>query len=166
MLKRGSEAWLKLKINHITDTDIVKKLYEASQAGVKVDIVIRGNCSLVPGVAGLSENIHAVGIIDRYLEHSRIIIFCNGGKPKYYIGSADWMPRNLINRIEVMSPVYDEDIRKDLLRTIEYGLHDTTNGGLLMVGEQTKFSNQRRAKHHSARKRHCTMLIMLKLNIP
>lgn len=116
---------------HITDADIVKKLYEASQAGVKVDIVIRGNCSLVPGVAGLSENIHAVGIIDRYLEHSRIIIFCNGGKPKYYIGSADWMPRNLINRIEVMSPVYDEDIRKDLLRTIEYGLHDTTNGRII-----------------------------------
>ncbi len=129
--KEGKEAWLKLKINHITDADIVKKLYEASQAGVKVDIVIRGNCSLVPGVAGLSENIHAVGIIDRYLEHSRIIIFCNGGKPKYYIGSADWMPRNLINRIEVMSPVYDEDIRKDLLRTIEYGLHDTTNGRIV-----------------------------------
>ena len=110
--REGKEAWLKMKINHITDTDIVNKLYEASRAGVKIDIVIRGNCSIVPGIPGLSENIRAVGIIDRYLEHSRILIFCNGGNPKYYIGSADWMPRNLINRIEVMSPVFDEEIRK------------------------------------------------------
>ena len=93
-----------------------------------MDIVIRGNCSLVPGVPGVSDNVKAIGIIDRYLEHSRILIFCNGGKPRYFIGSADWMPRNLINRIEVMTPVYDEDMRRDLLRTVEYGLRDTTNG--------------------------------------
>ncbi|MGG6544919.1 UNVERIFIED_CONTAM: RNA degradosome polyphosphate kinase [Prevotella sp. 15_C9] len=130
-VREGKEAWLKMKINHITDTDIVNKLYEASRAGVKIDIVIRGNCSIVPGIPGLSENIRAVGIIDRYLEHSRILIFCNGGNPKYYIGSADWMPRNLINRIEVMSPVFDEEIRKDLRRTIEYGLRDTTNARIV-----------------------------------
>lgn len=129
--KEGREAWVKLKINHITDVDMVKKLYEASQAGVRIDIVIRGNCSLVPNVPKISENIHCVGIIDRYLEHARILIFCNGGKNKYYLGSADWMPRNLINRIEVYTPVYDADIQADLLRTIEYGLKDTKNGRII-----------------------------------
>lgn len=127
----GEEAWVKIKINHITDPDIVNKLYAASQAGVKIDLLLRGNCSLVPGVKGMSENIKAVGIIDRYLEHSRILIFCNGGKPKYYLGSADWMPRNLINRIEVMTPVYDQDLQQDLLRTVEYGMRDTTNGRII-----------------------------------
>lgn len=123
----GKEAWVKIKINHITEPEVVNKLYHASCAGVRIDILIRGNCSLVPGVPGLSENIRCVGIIDRYLEHSRILIFCNGGNPRYYLGSADWMPRNLLNRIEVMTPVYDETLRADLLRTVEYGLKDTTN---------------------------------------
>lgn len=129
--KEGKEAWAKIKINHITDPDVVAKIYQASQAGVKIDIVLRGNCSLVPGIPGVSDNIHIVGIIDRYLEHSRILIFCNGGKNKYYLGSADWMPRNLLNRIEVMTPVYDEDLKKDLRRTVEYGLRDTVNGRLV-----------------------------------
>lgn len=124
----GKEAWVKIKINHITDTDMVAKFYQASKAGVKIDIVIRGNCSLVPGFKGLSDNIHCVGIIDRYLEHSRILIFANGGKPRYFLGSADWMPRNLLNRIEVMTPVYDEELQADLLRTVAYGMRDTTNG--------------------------------------
>ena len=123
----GKEAWVKIKINHITEPEVVNKLYHASCAGVKIDILIRGNCSLVPGIPGLSETIRCVGIIDRYLEHSRVLIFCNGGNPRYYLGSADWMPRNLLNRIEVMTPVYDEALRADLLRTVEYGLKDTTN---------------------------------------
>ena len=127
----GKEAWVKIKINHITDTDMVTKLYQASQAGVKIDIVIRGNCSLVPGLKGLSENIRCVGIIDRYLEHSRILIFANGGKPRFFIGSADWMPRNLLNRIEVLTPVYDEEMQTDLMRTISYGMRDSTNGRLI-----------------------------------
>ena len=129
--KEGKEAWAKIKINHITDPDVVAKIYQASQAGVKIDIVLRGNCSLVPGIPGVSDNIHIVGIIDRYLEHSRILIFCNGGKNKYFLGSADWMPRNLLNRIEVMTPVYDEDLKADLRRTVEWGLKDTTNGRLV-----------------------------------
>jgi polyphosphate kinase len=129
--KEGKEAWAKIKINHITDPDVVAKIYQASQAGVKIDIVLRGNCSLVPGIPGVSDNIHIVGIIDRYLEHSRILIFCNGGKNKYYLGSADWMPRNLLNRIEVMTPVYDEALKEDLRRTVEYGLRDTVNGRLV-----------------------------------
>lgn len=126
--RAGREAWIKMKINHITEPDVVDKLYAASKAGVKIDIVLRGNCALITGAPDFSGNIRAVGIIDRYLEHSRILIFCNQGNPKYFIGSADWMPRNLLNRIEVMAPVYDEDLKKDLMRTVEYGLRDTTNG--------------------------------------
>ncbi len=129
--KNGNEAWIKIKINHITDPDVVSHLYKASQAGVKIDILLRGNCSLVPGLPEVSENIRVVGLIDRYLEHSRILIFCNGGANKYYIGSADWMPRNLVNRVEVMTSVYDADLQRDLLRTVEYGLKDTTNGRLV-----------------------------------
>lgn len=129
--KAGKEAWVKIKINHITEPDMVHKLYEASRAGVKIDILIRGNCSLMPGVPGMSDNIRCVGLIDRYLEHSRILIFANGGKPKYYIGSADWMPRNLLNRIEVYGLVEDRIMQDDLMRTIDYGLRDSANGRLI-----------------------------------
>ena len=125
--KEGLEAWIKVKINHITDEDVVAKLYEASQAGVKISLLVRGNCSLVPGLPGVSENISALGVIDTYLEHARILIFANGGNPKYFLGSADWMPRNLVNRIEVLTPVYDEQLQHDLERTIDSGLRDTTN---------------------------------------
>lgn len=122
---------MKLKINHITDPDIVNKMYAASRAGVRIDALVRGNCSLVPGVEGVSDNIRIVGIIDRYLEHSRILVFCNNDRPRYFIGSADWMPRNLVNRIEVMTPVYDDGMKRDLMRTIDYGLSDTTNGRIV-----------------------------------
>lgn len=124
----GREAWVKMKVNHVTDEDLVAKLYQASRAGVRIDILVRGNCALVPGLPGLSETITCVGIIDRYLEHSRILIFANGGQPRYFIGSADWMPRNLVNRVEVLTPVYDADMQADLLRTISFGLRDTRNG--------------------------------------
>ena len=129
--QEGRPAWVKIKINHITDQDVVNKIYAASRAGVRVEALVRGNCSLVPGIKDLSENLRIVGIIDRYLEHSRILIFCNNDKPRYFIGSADWMPRNLVNRIEVLTPVYDEDMKKDLMRTVDFGLHDTTNGRIV-----------------------------------
>ena len=123
--KAGAEAWIRMKINHITDEDVAARLYEAAAAGVRIDIVLRGNCSLVPPSV---PNMRAVGIIDRYLEHSRILIFANGGEPRYFLGSADWMPRNLVNRVEVLTPVYDEDLQRDLARTVDYGLRDTANG--------------------------------------
>lgn len=125
--KKGKEAWIKVKINHITDEGIVERLYRASKAGVKIELLVRGNCSLVTGVPGVSENIQAAGIIDRYLEHSRIFIFCAGGERKTYIGSADWMPRNLDRRIEVVTRVFDDAMRDDLLRTVDYGLRDNVN---------------------------------------
>ena len=130
-VKSGKEAWIKVKINHITEPDVVDKLYAAAQAGVHIDLVLRGNCALVTTQPALKGHLHAVGIIDRYLEHSRILIFCNGGSPKYFVGSADWMPRNLLNRIEVMAPVYDEDMQRDLLRTIDFALADNTNARIV-----------------------------------
>ena len=129
--QEGRPAWVKIKINHITDPDVVNKMYAASRAGVRIDALVRGNCSLVPGIEGVSDNMRVVGIIDRYLEHSRILIFCNNDKPRYFIGSADWMPRNLVNRIEVLTPVYDDEMKRDLMRTVDYGLRDTTNGRIV-----------------------------------
>ena len=127
----GKPAYIRMKVNHITDPVMVKKLYEASAAGVPVDIVLRGNCSLVTGVPGVSETIRINGIIDRYLEHSRIFIFAAGGEEKCFIGSADWMPRNLDNRIEVVTPVYDPDIKADLRTVVDFGLRDTCQGRIV-----------------------------------
>lgn len=127
----GKPAYIMIKINHITDPMIVKKLYEASSHGIPVDLLVRGNCSLITGIPGVSDTIRINGIIDRYLEHSRIFIFANGGDEKVFIGSADWMPRNLDNRIEVVAPVYDPGIKADLKRVIEYGLKDTLQGRIV-----------------------------------
>lgn len=129
--QQGKPAYIKVKINHITEPEMVRKLYEASENGVRVDLLVRGNCSLVTGILGKSDNIRICGIIDRYLEHSRIFIFANGGEKKCFIGSADWMPRNLDNRIEVVTPVYDAKIKEDLEKVIDYGLRDTMQGRIV-----------------------------------
>ena len=127
----GKPAYIRIKINHITDPVMVKKLYEASANGVKIDLVVRGNCSLVTGIAGKSDNIRIVGIIDRYLEHARIFQFCAAGEDKMFIGSADWMPRNLNSRIEVVTPVYDPAIKDDLKQVIDYALRDNQQGRIV-----------------------------------
>ena len=127
----GRPAYIRIKINHITDLMMVKKLYEASAAGVPIDLLVRGNCSLVTGIPGVSDNIRIHGIIDRYLEHSRIFIFAAGGENKTFIGSADWMPRNLDNRIEVVTPVYNEAIKRDLWNVVDFGLRDTMQGRIV-----------------------------------
>lgn len=126
--KAGEKARIRAKVNHITDRPLIKKLYEASTAGVEIDLLVRGNCSLVTGVEKMSERIRINGIIDRYLEHARILIFGDGEDERYYLGSADWMTRNFDNRIEVMTPVYDPDIQRDLKRVIEHGLRDSAQG--------------------------------------
>jgi len=122
--KKGNPASIQCKLNHITDIDIIKKLYEASAAGVKIELLVRGSCSIITGIKGISSNITVKGIIDRYLEHSRIFIFCNGGKEKYYLGSADWISRNFDARVEVLTPVLDEKIQRELKLIVEYGLKD------------------------------------------
>ncbi|HIZ86621.1 MAG TPA: RNA degradosome polyphosphate kinase [Candidatus Coprenecus pullistercoris] len=126
--KNGRPAYIKMKVNHITDPEMVSRLYEAAYAGVDVDLSVRGNCSLVtdklPGNCHLRIN----GIIDRYLEHSRIFIFAAGGEEKVFIGSADWMPRNLDNRIEVVVPVYDPTVKQEMKRIVDYALKDVRQG--------------------------------------
>lgn len=127
----GKPAYILIKINHITDPVMVKKLYEASSHGVRIDLLVRGNCSLITGVPGVSDAIRINGIIDRYLEHSRIFIFANGGDEKMFIGSADWMPRNLDNRVEVITPVYDSRIKEDLWKVIDFGLRGNCQGSVV-----------------------------------
>lgn len=124
--REGKEAWAIIKINNLVDKKMVTKLYQASQAGVKLRMIVRGICTLIPGVKGLSDNIEMISIIDRFLEHSRIFIFCNGNDNRYFIGSADWMPRNLDHRIEVTVPVYDPSIQKELWDILTIQLSDNT----------------------------------------
>lgn len=127
----GKPSYIRIKINHITDPLMVKKLYEASANGVPIDLVVRGNCSLVTGIPGKSDTIRIMGIIDRYLEHARIFQFCAGGEDKMFIGSADWMPRNLNNRVEVVTPIYDTSIKEDLKKVIDYALSDNMQGRMV-----------------------------------
>ena len=123
--RKGLPAYIRMKINHITDEDMIDLLYKASEAGVQIDIALRGNCSIISGQRGFSENIRICGIIDRYLEHSRILIFANGGQERVFLGSADWMPRNLDHRVEVLAPVYDPVIHDELRRIVDSALADT-----------------------------------------
>ena len=122
--KLGRDAYIKIKMNSFTSYEMVDKLYEASRAGVKIQLIIRGVCCLIPGVEGMSENIEAISIVDKFLEHPRVFIFSNEGNPKIYISSADWMTRNLDNRVEVGCPIYDEDIKQELLETFEISWSD------------------------------------------
>ena len=117
--KQGKEAWIRIKMNSFTSYKMVDKLYEASRAGVKIQMIVRGTCCLIPGVPGMSENIEAISVVDRFLEHPRLFIFANDGDPKMYISSADWMTRNLDYRVEVGCPIYDKDIKKELMDTFE-----------------------------------------------
>lgn len=117
----GRPAYINLKMNSLSDYEMIDKLYDASNAGVKMKLQIRGICSLIPGVKGMSENIEAISIVDNFLEHSRVFIFCNDGNPEVFISSADFMTRNLDGRVEVTCPIYQEDIKKQLIDTFEVG---------------------------------------------
>lgn len=138
----GKPAYIKIKINHITDVVMVKKLYEAAEKGVPVDLLVRGNCSLFADLPELNGNLRIHGIIDRYLEHSRIFIFGAGGTEKMFIGSADWMPRNLDNRIEVVTPVYNPEIKADLKQVVEFGLNDTLQGRIVDGTGENQFPDE------------------------
>ncbi|HEY4787497.1 MAG TPA: polyphosphate kinase 1 [Bacteroidales bacterium] len=129
--QNGKSAYIILKINNIVDADMIHKLYEASQGGVKIKLIVRGICGLIPGVPGLSDNIEAISIVDKYLEHSRIFIFCNNEDPKYYISSADWMTRNLDNRVEIASPIYDPAIQKEIRKIIDIQLSDNVKARII-----------------------------------
>ncbi|PIE32428.1 polyphosphate kinase 1 [candidate division KSB3 bacterium] len=129
--KAGKKASIMIKLNSLMDQGMVDMLYKASQAGVKIKLIIRGICSLIPGISGVSDNIKAISIVDKYLEHSRIFIFYNGGKEKYYIGSADWMTRNLDHRVEVACPIYDKDVQRELWTYFDIQWSDTVKARIL-----------------------------------
>lgn len=129
--KKGKSAWIILKMNSLTDRKMIDKLYEASKAGVKIKLLIRGMCGLHPGIKGLSENIEGVSIVDKYLEHARLFVFSNQENPLYYMGSADWMPRNLDFRIEAITPVLDPEIKKDLQQILDFQLMDNTHARII-----------------------------------
>ena len=132
----GKKSKIKLKLNSITNYKIISKLYEASNAGVKIQMIVRGVCCLIPGVKDMSENIKVIGVVDKYLEHPRIYIFENAGKPKVYISSADWMTRNFENRIEVSCPIYDIELQNQILDTFNISWKDDVKSRLINQSEE------------------------------
>jgi polyphosphate kinase len=124
--KAGKPAYMILKMNSLADEQLIIKLYQANNAGVKVQLIIRGMCCLVPGIKGYSEHIKVISIVDKYLEHSRVHIYCNGGEELIYLTSADFMTRNIDARVEVGFPLYDEDLKKEVRDIINIQLDDNT----------------------------------------
>jgi len=137
--KLGKEAWIIIKINNLVDEGMVRRLYQASQAGVQIDILCRGICVLVPGVKGLSENIRVRSIVDRYLEHSRLLVFATGGVHKYYMTSADWMVRNLDHRFEVANMINDPSLQQEIMDIIKFQLSDNCKSRLINDRETNKY---------------------------
>ena len=137
--KAGYRAEMTLKCNNLVDRSLVKKLYEASDAGVHVHLIVRGMCSLLPGVKGLSENIQAISIVDRFLEHPRAYVFYNRGNPRYLIGSADLMTRNLDFRVEVLVPVFDKDAQEMIQNVLDQQWHDNVKARVLDQDQDNEY---------------------------
>ncbi len=136
---KGLPAYLYGKINNLVDEEMIRKLYQASKVGVKIKLVVRGTCALVPGVKGISENIEVYGIVDRFLEHSRIFIFANGGNEVCFISSADWMTRNLDYRVEVATPIYSKSLIEEMKTVVDFALRDNVKARLVNQGGCNEF---------------------------
>lgn len=143
----GKETYINLKMNSLSDFRMIDKLYDASRAGVKIKLIIRGICCLIPGVPGMSENIDAISIVDNFLEHTRLFIFGNNGKPEVYISSADFMTRNIDARVEVSCPIYDEDIKKELIDSFDVGWKGNVKARL----HSEKLDNKYRIRNENER---------------
>ena len=128
-----------IKLNNFNDPELINKFYEASCEGVEIKMIIRGICSLVPGVKDLSENIEVISIIDRYLEHIRMFHFYNGGNELFYIGSADWLVRNLDRRVEVTTPIYDSEIQDNMREFLELQLKDNVKARVVDEKGKNKY---------------------------
>jgi len=146
----GKKAWIFLKMNSLTDPEMIKKLYEAGQAGVKVRLIVRSICSLVPGIKGVSDNIEVISIVDRYLEHARVFIFANEDDPKCFISSADFMTRNIDFRSEVAVPIYDESIQKTLRNILELQWLDNVKGRNINDNTYRKLNSKVRIRSQDA----------------
>jgi polyphosphate kinase len=131
--RRGRPARIIAKMNSLVDRALIEALYAASQAGVAVDLIVRGICCLRPGIPGLSDRIRAISIVDRYLEHARAFYFENGGKPEYWLASADWMPRNLDHRVEVAFPVLEPRLQAQIREVLELQLTDTVKAREILI---------------------------------
>ena len=141
--EHGKKARIRLKLNNITNYKIISKLYEASRAGVQIDMIVRGVCCLIPGVKGMSENIRVISVVDKFLEHPRVYIFENDWDPQMYISSADLMTRNIDNRVEVACPILDKDLQQELLDTFMISWNDNVKARLVNIKNQNAFvSNQ------------------------
>lgn len=143
----GKETYIKLKMNSLSDYRMIDKLYDASRAGVKIKLIIRGICSLIPGIKGMSENIEAISIVDNFLEHTRTFIFGNNGKPEVFISSADFMTRNIDARVEVTCPIYDEEVKKELIDSFDLGWMGNVKARL----HSEKLDNKYRVRHEDER---------------
>ncbi|UZO80257.1 polyphosphate kinase 1 [Aquimarina sp. ERC-38] len=137
--KNGLPAYIRLKLNSISDYPMIDKLYEASQAGVKIDLIVRGICCLVPELPGISENIRAISVVDKFLEHPRLYIFCNANDPKVYISSADLMTRNLDRRVEISCPIYEESIKNELIDTFNICWKDNVKARKLTYDQSNQY---------------------------
>jgi len=147
--RKNIPASITLKLNNLVDIEVIRKLYEASMEGVKIKLIIRGICSLVAGVKGLSDNIEAISIVDKFLEHSRVFIFYNGGDQKYFLSSADWMARNFDHRSEVAVPIYDKNIQQQIKKLMDILWADNTKArvlGSLQNNEYRKTENPNKVR--------------------
>ncbi|MND46712.1 Polyphosphate kinase [compost metagenome] len=151
--KAGQPSGITLKINNLVDRDLINRLYAAGQAGVPIQMIIRGMCALRPGVPGLSDNIQVISIIDRFLEHPRVMVFHNKGNPQLFISSADWMSRNIDGRIEVGTPIYDERLKQRILDILDLQLSDTCKARVIdadQKNEYVKRGNRRKVRSQVA----------------
>lgn len=139
LAKRRRKAYILVKLNSLVDEGMIDKLYEASQNGVKIKMIIRGICSLRPGIKGLSENIEVLSIVDKFLEHTRVMVFGNGGNERFYISSGDWMHRNLSRRVEVAVPIYDEDIKAELRDFFNIQWRDNSKARVIDAKQQNNY---------------------------
>ncbi len=149
LAKKGKKGLIQIKMNNLVDKQIIEKLYQASNSGVKVELIIRGICCLVPGVKNLSENIEVISIVDRYLEHARFMVFGNNGDPIYYLTSADWMERNLDKRIEVGCPIQDEKIKRELDLIFEYQWKGNNKARLIDAKQKNTYLAKTDVSWHS-----------------
>ncbi|ASU34105.1 polyphosphate kinase 1 [Mucilaginibacter xinganensis] len=148
--KAGKKAYMILKMNSLADEQMITKLYQASNAGVKIQLIIRGMCCLIAGMKGYSENIEVVSIVDKYLEHARVHIYCNGGNELIYLTSADFMTRNIDTRVEVGFPIYDEQLKKEIRDIIDLQLEDNTKSREINSHNTNKYHKTRSGIPHRA----------------
>ena len=137
--KAGKPAYMFIKMNSLVDAEMIKKLYQASEAGVKIKMIVRGICSLVTELKGYSDNIEVISIVDKFLEHSRIFVFANNGAERYFISSADWMYRSLDHRSEVALPIYDKDLQKQLMTYIQIQLNDNKKARVIDKDQKNEY---------------------------